>query len=220
MTSACFWNRIPILVRRFLHLHHFFLIWLRISSLFDDYWPFTYTPSQRPLIRHWLPCTWLYQAPPCLFSGDTTVDQDFTVIASGGYYGMECLADIRDGHGEVINRTQGFMSSQNMVRSSNVLFLVHLNVLSLRRWTNNHGSWEYRQGVFFFAEHTWKRSFVGGTTLGSCLGALGSTTIFFLSVYMPHIFILSWPLSLHMGLARQKIRWEWDEEARRYVFHS
>ena len=42
---------------------------------------------------------------------------------------MECLADIRDGHCEVINRTQGFMSSQNMVRSSNV-FLVHSEAYS------------------------------------------------------------------------------------------
>ena len=123
---------------------------------------------------------------------------------------MECLADIRDGQGEVINRTQGFMSSQNMVRSSNV-FLVHLDVLSLHRCytggpiTTDHGntvkaysSWP----SILERGHSW----VKPRLPRSCLGALGSTTIFFLSVYMPHIFILSWPLSLHMGLARQKIR--------------
>jgi hypothetical protein len=88
------------------------------------------------------------------------------------------------------------------------------DLLSLHRWTSNHGSREYRQGVFCFAEHAWKRSFVGGTTR-SCLGALASheSSIHiskygrnFRRVYMPRIFILSWPLALQMGLARQQIR--------------
>ena len=46
---------------------------------------------------------------------------------------MECLTDIRDGHGAVINRTRGFfMSSQNTVRFSNVfLSLKTLSILWL-----------------------------------------------------------------------------------------
>ena len=47
------------------------------------------------------------KVPPCHPSGISRVDQDPTVIASGGYDGMECLTDIRDGHGAVINRTRG-----------------------------------------------------------------------------------------------------------------
>ena len=100
--------------------------------------------------------------------------------------------------------------------------------LSLHWRTNNYRSWEYGQGVFCFTKYAWKRSFVGGTTR-SCLGALGShgssstyLIFFFRSVYMPQIFILSWPLALQMGLARRQIRWEErDEEARWYVlFYS
>ena len=120
------------------------------------------------------------KAPPCLPSGDSLVDQDPTVIASGGYDGMECLTDIRDGHGVVINRTRGFfMSFQNTDRLSNLMYsrpfrrCQFFGLLSLHRRTNNHGSWEYRQGVFCLTEHAWKRSFVGGTPR-SCLGAFAS----------------------------------------------
>jgi len=35
------------------------------------------------------------------------LDEDPTVIASGGYDGMECLTDIREGRRSVVNRTRG-----------------------------------------------------------------------------------------------------------------
>ena len=34
------------------------------------------------------------------------------------------------------------------------------SLFSLHWWTNNHGSCEYRQGVFCYAKHAWKRSMV------------------------------------------------------------
>ena len=86
------------------------------------------------------------KAPPCLPSGVPRVDQDPTLIASGGYDGMECLTDIRDGHAVVINRTRGFsVSSQDTVRFSESIFASFrrcqfFDLLSLHRRTNNHGS--------------------------------------------------------------------------------
>jgi transcription factor C subunit 6 len=47
------------------------------------------------------------RAPPCNPSGTPRTDQDPTVIASAGYDGMECLTDVRQGHGSVMNRTRG-----------------------------------------------------------------------------------------------------------------
>ena len=46
------------------------------------------------------------RAPVVSASGEVTAD-DPTVIASGGYDGVECLTDIRDMCGNVINRTRG-----------------------------------------------------------------------------------------------------------------
>jgi len=39
--------------------------------------------------------------------GDPMLDEDPTIIASGGYDGMECLTDIREGRRSVVNRTRG-----------------------------------------------------------------------------------------------------------------
>ena len=84
---------------------------------------------------------------------------------------MECLTVIRDGHGAVI------IPTRVSLRSLLSCILVHLDLLSLYRWTKNLGSWEYRQGVFCFVEHAWKRSFVSGITLGS-LGSHGSPSTY------------------------------------------
>ncbi|KAJ7644297.1 hypothetical protein FB45DRAFT_1053081, partial [Roridomyces roridus] len=49
--------------------------------------------------------TWI-RAPPSLPSGAPRTDADPTVIVSGGYDGLECVTDIREGHGSVMNRTR------------------------------------------------------------------------------------------------------------------
>jgi transcription factor C subunit 6 len=47
------------------------------------------------------------RAPPASSTGVPRTDQDPTVIASGGYDGVECLTDVREGSGCVTNRTRG-----------------------------------------------------------------------------------------------------------------
>ncbi|KAG8217927.1 hypothetical protein J3R82DRAFT_6093 [Butyriboletus roseoflavus] len=47
------------------------------------------------------------RVPPTDGSGVPNLSEDPTVIASGGYDGVECLTDIREPHGNVVNRTRG-----------------------------------------------------------------------------------------------------------------
>ncbi|KAJ7695972.1 hypothetical protein B0H17DRAFT_1198295 [Mycena rosella] len=54
--------------------------------------------------------TWI-RAPPSLPSGAPRVDADPTVIVTGGYDGLECLTDIREGHGSIMNRTRDVINS-------------------------------------------------------------------------------------------------------------
>ncbi|KAF9556184.1 hypothetical protein CPC08DRAFT_694740 [Agrocybe pediades] len=51
------------------------------------------------------------KAPPTSSSGAPRVDLDPTVIASAGYDGMECLTDIREGRGAVMNRTRDVLNA-------------------------------------------------------------------------------------------------------------
>ncbi|KAF9053300.1 hypothetical protein BJ165DRAFT_1383711 [Panaeolus papilionaceus] len=51
------------------------------------------------------------KAPPALPSGLPSVGQGPTVIASGGYDGMECMTDIRSGRGSVMNRTRDVINA-------------------------------------------------------------------------------------------------------------
>ncbi|KAJ7935449.1 hypothetical protein B0H13DRAFT_476486 [Mycena leptocephala] len=51
------------------------------------------------------------RAPPSWPSGATRLDGDPTVIVSGGYDGLECLTDIREGHGSVMNRTRDVINA-------------------------------------------------------------------------------------------------------------
>ncbi|KAJ7264024.1 hypothetical protein B0H12DRAFT_1102556 [Mycena haematopus] len=51
------------------------------------------------------------RAPPSSPSGVPRLDGDPTVICSGGYDGLECLTDIREGHGSVMNRTRDVINS-------------------------------------------------------------------------------------------------------------
>ncbi|KAF7346119.1 Pre-mRNA splicing factor [Mycena sanguinolenta] len=51
------------------------------------------------------------RAPPSTPSGVPRLDGDPTVICSGGYDGLECLTDIREGHGSVMNRTRDVINS-------------------------------------------------------------------------------------------------------------
>ena len=54
------------------------------------------------------------RAPGCTPSGEETEDNP-TVIVSGGYDGVECVTDIRDMCGNVMNRTRGSSSLAHTV---------------------------------------------------------------------------------------------------------
>ena len=50
------------------------------------------------------------RAPPSWPSGKSRFDQGPTMIASTGYDGVECITDIREGRGAIMNRTRGTLS--------------------------------------------------------------------------------------------------------------
>ncbi|KAF9006150.1 hypothetical protein BDQ17DRAFT_1352845 [Cyathus striatus] len=54
--------------------------------------------------------SWI-RAPSSWPSGTPRTDEDPTVIASGGYDGVECMTDIREGHGSVMNRTRDVINT-------------------------------------------------------------------------------------------------------------
>ncbi|KAG6369764.1 hypothetical protein JVT61DRAFT_13581 [Boletus reticuloceps] len=51
------------------------------------------------------------RVPPTDGSGVPNLSEDPMVIASGGYDGVECLTDIREPHGNVVNRTRDVINS-------------------------------------------------------------------------------------------------------------
>ncbi|KAF8163757.1 hypothetical protein B0H34DRAFT_650320 [Crassisporium funariophilum] len=83
----------------------------------------SYTDPSCPTITDILPTHYLavhqsairalawIRAPPSWPSGAPRLDQDPTVIASGGYDGMECMTDIREGLGSVMNRTRDVINT-------------------------------------------------------------------------------------------------------------
>ncbi|KAK0439584.1 hypothetical protein EV421DRAFT_2010452 [Armillaria borealis] len=77
------------------------------SAPITDLLPTHYISVHQSAIRA---LAWI-RAPPCAPSGTPCIDQDPTVIASGGYDGMECMTDIRDGRGSVMNRTRDVINT-------------------------------------------------------------------------------------------------------------
>lgn len=71
--------------------------------MISDMLPTHYIPVHQSAIRA---LTWI-KVPPCTSSGSPALGSNPTVIASGGYDGMECMTDIREGRGSVMNRTRG-----------------------------------------------------------------------------------------------------------------
>ncbi|TFY75751.1 hypothetical protein EWM64_g8261, partial [Hericium alpestre] len=68
----------------------------------QDILPTHYIPVHQSAIRA---ISWV-RAPPSSMSGETLTNEDPTIIASGGYDGMECLTDIRELSGNFMNRTR------------------------------------------------------------------------------------------------------------------
>lgn len=68
-----------------------------------DILPTYYTSIHQSAIRA---LSWI-RVPPVNGSGEFNVNADPTVIATGGYDGILCLTDIREPHGNAMNRTRG-----------------------------------------------------------------------------------------------------------------
>ncbi|KAG6911400.1 hypothetical protein DXG01_016497 [Tephrocybe rancida] len=77
------------------------------TALISDILPTHYITVHQSAIRA---LAWI-RAPPSTSTGAPRTDGDPTVIASGGYDGMECMTDIREGHGSVMNRTRDVINA-------------------------------------------------------------------------------------------------------------
>ena len=82
--------------------------------LLSDILPTHYLTIHQSAIRA---IAWI-RAPPLSGSGASLITENPTVIASGGYDGVECLTDIRDLHGNVMNRTRGKYAPETPMRAS------------------------------------------------------------------------------------------------------
>ncbi|KAF8912236.1 hypothetical protein CPB84DRAFT_1841910 [Gymnopilus junonius] len=74
-----------------------------ITNLLPTHYLFVHQSAVRAL-------AWI-KAPAYSPAGESCVDQDPTVVASAGYDGMECLTDIREGRGSVMNRTRDVINA-------------------------------------------------------------------------------------------------------------
>ncbi|KAG5644404.1 hypothetical protein DXG03_008571 [Asterophora parasitica] len=75
--------------------------------LINDLLPTHYLTVHQSAIRA---LAWI-RAPPATSTGTPRTNGDPTVITSGGYDGMECMTDIREGHGSVMNRTRDVINA-------------------------------------------------------------------------------------------------------------
>lgn len=69
--------------------------------------PTHYIPIHQSAVRA---LAWI-RVPPTNGSGVPSISEDPTVLATGGYDGLECLTDIREPHGNIVNRTRDVINS-------------------------------------------------------------------------------------------------------------
>lgn len=106
----------------------------RISLLFrctdsrEDLLPSHYQYVHQSGVRA---ISWI-RAPSTSSSGEFCTDSDPTVIASGGHDGTECLWDIRDPSGNVMNRTRGIVSS---LQTEYCILKVKIDVIPAMPWS-------------------------------------------------------------------------------------
>lgn len=65
--------------------------------------PMHYIPVHQSAIRS---IAWL-RTPPCDSSGEYQIHEDPTFFVSAGYDGVQCITDVREGHGTAMGRTRG-----------------------------------------------------------------------------------------------------------------
>ncbi|TFK46673.1 hypothetical protein OE88DRAFT_1648431 [Heliocybe sulcata] len=76
------------------------------------------------------------RAPPASASGTPLTSEDPTVLASGGYDGLECFTDTRDPHGNVFNRTRDVINClANSVYAGGAITIDHENTVKVFQTT-------------------------------------------------------------------------------------
>ena len=98
------------------------------------------------------------------------MDGDPTVVASGGYDGMECMTDIREGHGSVMNRTRGKHRFWNLLQAMLIIYDrcdKRIGVFAFRWWSHHHGPREHCESVLRIAEYAGQGTFVAGASRSS-----------------------------------------------------
>ncbi|KAF7299226.1 Pre-mRNA splicing factor [Mycena indigotica] len=72
------------------------------------------------------------RSPPSWPNGEPRTNADPTIICSGGYDGLECLTDIRDGHGSIMNRTRDVVHSMTFSQyGSGPITIDHENIIKV-----------------------------------------------------------------------------------------
>lgn len=85
--------------------------WTWFWSSIEGVFPTHYVPVHQSAIRA---ISWI-RVPTMSGTGKQTADNP-TVVASGGYDGMECVTDLREGVGNVLNRTRGMNLFSSCIR--------------------------------------------------------------------------------------------------------
>ncbi|KAL1707141.1 hypothetical protein EV121DRAFT_199826 [Schizophyllum commune] len=93
-----------------------------------DLFPTHYITVHQSAIRA---LSWI-RAPTAYASGELNLTDDPTVIASGGYDGVECFTDIREGHGCAMNRTRDvILTMAYAAYGAGVMTIDHDNIIKL-----------------------------------------------------------------------------------------
>ncbi|KAF9450261.1 hypothetical protein P691DRAFT_774066 [Macrolepiota fuliginosa MF-IS2] len=118
--------------------------------------------------------SWI-RTPPSSSSGAPKLDEDPTVIASGAYDGMECLTDIREGHGSVMNRTRDVISTMSYSPyGGGPVTIDHENIVkaysaSPSMLGRGHTLLEPQGPVWSVSSSEWHPQLAVGSADGSCL---------------------------------------------------
>ncbi|KAJ3576235.1 hypothetical protein NP233_g555 [Leucocoprinus birnbaumii] len=115
------------------------------------------------------------KTPPSSSSGNPIVGEDPTVIASGGYDGMECLTDIREGHGSVMNRTRDVITTMSYsAYGGGPVTIDHENIVkaysaSASMLGRGHTLLEPQGPIWSISSSDWHPQLSVGSADGSCL---------------------------------------------------
>ncbi|KAF5357771.1 hypothetical protein D9756_001159 [Leucocoprinus leucothites] len=141
------------------------------SPAATDLFPTHYLTVHQSAIRA---LAWI-RTPPSSGSGQPMVEEDPTVIASGGYDGMECLTDIREGHGSVMNRTRDVITTMSYsAYGGGPVTIDHENIVkaysaSASMLGRGHTLLEPQGPIWSIGSSEWHPQLSVGSADGSCL---------------------------------------------------